>query len=795
MKYLSDPALIGDLSVGGKAHNLARLYQAGFLVPNAIVINAKIPLSDLALEQILEKLRSSGHRKVAVRSSANLEDGSATSFAGIFESYLHLSGLNEVKAAIQKCIDSSRSARVEQYCIKNQIRKDELHFSIIIQAMIEGSVSGVAFTIDPMSGNDRSILIEAVSGTGDRFVQGEVNPDRYHYNWFQESIEASASGISPLLTQEQIKELGELALQIQLFYGTPQDIEWTHLNGKFYILQSRPLTRINFKVKDDWTNANMKDGGVASSVANPFISSLYKMMMNQTMPTYFKSIKMMSEKEAHEWVGIFCSNIYWNLGATKSCVSKVPGYVERELDVGIGVEPNYEGDGAKTSLSFSSAIRAIRVLFALKKSIRERPKKSEAVLSYAEKEFQEYDRSKFSIYTDRELAGKAVQLIDEHWFTIEGGYFYHIYDNSNCRTLFMKEFNRISKRLNLNYLNLVTALDEIPHLDPLIELRKIAEKIYAQSELKSYFISKSSAKLKQEYLSDPVFPLRDEFERFIHKYRFHSYRELDLLVPCWSEDPEQVFDALSGMLKGESTLSSGVVSIKQKELYLKERQKIKSKSFLRALDQHRNLLKIRENLRIESARCLYLIRKTFLEVGTRLVRRGDLDQADDVFFASYQDVCKQLRGEGTRDFKALVLKQKKYYFSFAKFEKPNEIWAKRYEHAEVSVSNQQILNGVGCSTGIAEGTVTVIESIQQMHELQKDSILVTRFIDPAWPVFLLNVKGIVTEAGGILSHGAVISREYGIPAVLSAPRATQILKSGMKIRLNGETGQVTVLEQ
>jgi phosphohistidine swiveling domain-containing protein len=781
--------------VGGKARNLDALIRAGLPVPKGIVfLNNETPDAKV-VSDFIQELQRDGFSSVAVRSSASLEDGNFHSFAGIFETYLNISGATDGLRAIENCVASLRDARAREYCEKNGIPFSNLKMSVIIQAMIDGEVSGVAFTVNPINGRDCEIVIEAVSGNGEKLVQGTKTPDRYSYDWFNDRFSFQPSGLEPLLSQGEIKKLSELLLKIQRNFGCPQDIEWTYSADNFLILQSRPLTKIINQVDTDWTNANMKDGGVASSVANPFIISLYKMMMNQTMPTYFKGLKMMDETESLDWVGVFGSNIYWNLSAVKNCVRQLPGFIEREFDLGLGIEPNYSGKGRQTSLNFKSLIKGLQVIGPLKKSLKKRPALSQGVLDYAEKVFSEYADMNFSALSDSELSRKAFQLVDAHWFNIEGGYFYHIYDNGNLRTLFMKKLERNQKKVRLNYLQLVLGLDSIPHLDPMNELYDIAQKIALNSSLYGGKESITATELSDLYHSTREFPLRLELASYLYRYRFHSYRELDLLVPCWEEDPSQVFEALASMLKSGARKTVRSQYAVQRAIYLEQRTKIKSPKLLEQLDQHRNFLKMRENLRIESARGFYLIRKTFLAVGQRLKERGLILEKEDVFFLSYEVACDALSNANTPVLSGLVFKQRLYYESFRHYEKPNEIWKKSAEMKMGRSSGQKELKGVGCSPGVVEGTVKLIESIQDMHSVGADAILVTRYIDPAWPVFLSDVKGIITEAGGILSHGAIISREYGIPAVLSTPRATELLKSGTRVRMDGESGSIIILEQ
>ena len=213
-------------------------------------------------------------KKYAVRSSGIKEDLSGFSFAGQYDTFINVSGIDEIAAAVVKCYLSAYSETVLSYLATNEMSADEIGMAVIIQEMIDSNVSGVAFTVNPTSGCDKEIFIEAAKGQGENLVSGKVTAERYSYNWWNREITLSSGN---LLSDNHIKEIADTALRIQQFFGYPCDIEFAYDNGILYILQARAITKILYgEIKDQWTTADFKDGGVSATVCTPYMWSLYE---------------------------------------------------------------------------------------------------------------------------------------------------------------------------------------------------------------------------------------------------------------------------------------------------------------------------------------------------------------------------------------------------------------------------------------------------------------------------------------------------------------------------------------
>ena len=212
-----------------------------------------------------------------------------------------------------------------------------------------------------------------------------------------------------------------------------------------------------------------------------------------------------------------------------------------------------------------------------------------------------------------------------------------------------------------------------------------------------------------------------------------------------------------------------------------------------AVQQHRQFLWYREEFRDRSSQMYGVIRTFFYEIGARLKAQGILAEVEDVFFLSPKEGIELLAGK--KEHLDLIRKNKIIFRSFRNFDRPNEIWRVQTGASRKKRATGNLLQGIACSNGIVEAEVYVARSVAEASEMPNGMIMVTKFTDPAWTLYFAKIKGLVTETGGMLSHGAIISREYGIPAVLAVPDALTLLKTGTKIRLNGNDGTVEILKR
>ncbi len=772
--------------------------------------------------QIQENLEAFEGCAFAVRSSGTKEDLHGASFAGQYSTVLNAKGLEDVVDAVKVCWASLFERRVYEYCKMKEIPFRDVRMSVVVQELVQAARSGVVFTVDPTTGNDTHMLVEACFGLGEALVGGEVTPDNAVYDWYEGrkisgrvahkkiSIIPAAAGHTekveldedtsrrPVLSEDELEQLCKTALRVQAGYGYPVDIEWVADSQAFYIVQARPITSIQLTgIQGQWTTADFKDGGVSSRVCSPMMWSLYDFIWERAMPGYLRDTKLLVGGEDVIWGDMFFGRPYWNAGAVKDCAARVPGFVERHFDEDLGIQVGYEGKGRVTRFTPATVLRGLKVLSALRESFAARLQHNERHVVWARERLEELGGTQVEKLFDAELFDLYEQLIREDYWRVESSYFEHIYDNSNIQTLFKESLQKAAPKAD--FLNLVIGLENLSHMRPNYELWSISRKILADASAAAYWEGASTFEIARHLKEQPGRGELAGLAEYLEKYGYHSTRELDITTPNYAEDSSFCIESLKRLLKlddGHDPKGLNERQVRQfeqeKTALLESLPKRKRKKMSDKLEQMRRFLWWREELRDYSTQMYHQIRRVCLEVASRLMTKRVIDAPDDVFFMTVDDLIALLRQEMTpTDARKKIAHNRLYYDSFRNYGNPADIgFDTRREEAEESDS---AFRGIACSGGVVEGIAKVIRDIDDTQRLEKGDILVTRFTDPGWTPVFGTISGVVTQTGGVLSHAAVIAREYGIPAVLAVDEITSKLKDGQRVRLDGNRGHVTII--
>lgn len=697
------PLKLSRHEIGGKAATLVDLQLAGFRVPEFLcTTDARSAVATLGLP-------------LAVRSSASAEDGRDASFAGQFRSFLNLQSVDEVQTAIDRCLGSLTSDAAANYCRHHGFDPRSLRMTVIVQRMVQPELSGVVFTVNPATGSE-DVVIEACEGVGEALMAGHATalpPDH------------------PLLRRHS-DEIARLARAIQGHFGAPQDIEFAVQGGQVFVLQARPVTRIQFAPgTGEWTNADFRDGGVSSGVCTPLMWSLYDFIWEDALKGFLRDIRLF--RDDFPAGRVFFGRPYWNLGAVKHCLARLPGFIEREFDRDLGVEPAYDGDGQVTPVTLRGVLRALPTMAAIPAVWKRQERVARDLLDGG------FDRltARFRTLPDDPVPALQ-QLVESAYRTVETEYFRTIYGASLAKLAFMESFP------DADYPALVSALPGMRHLDPTRAMRAMVRRGEC----------------------DPA-PIQREFAH-------RSRRELDIRAPRWDEDPEWVRQMIESA--GTETPAD------PQPAYLRARAEAmtalpwqKRRSFERKLHRLRTFLWLREEMRDLSSRMYHLIRRHVLAVA----RRREL--GDDIFFMTF--------GEILDDDRSGIPRARETYEAFRNFKAPNEI-----RSGTVSSAPRQngALTGIAASRGVVRGTARIARSIEEALTVERGAVLICPFTDPGWTPVLDRVAAVVTETGGLLSHAAVICREFALPAVLGVPDATSRIPQGATVVVDGHSGVVTI---
>uniref|UniRef100_UPI004056A89E PEP/pyruvate-binding domain-containing protein n=1 Tax=Acetatifactor sp. TaxID=1872090 RepID=UPI004056A89E len=847
MQKISGPLINQGEGLGNKGKFLCVMYQAGFPVPDGVILDSAeyadfIEENGIAkeLEALLSSVNKENVKSVsarimelferkrlrpetrkglveelnesgcyAVRSSGTKEDLEEYSFAGQYQTFLNVKGIDAIETAIIDCYKSMFSEVSLNYLVNNEMDLGDMAMSVVIQEMVQSEYSGICFTINPITGNDKEMSIEVAPGLGENIVSGKVAPEQYYYNWYEKKGHFDEK--NTFLKRAQLEHFGERFLKVQLLFGYPCDIEFAICEEKLYILQARRITKINYSgLADIWSTADFKDGGVSASVCTPYMWSLYEYIWEFTLRKFLLDSKILTEKEVDQKLGdMFYGRCYWNLSVVKLALSKVIGYKEREFDSEYGVRITYEGDGDTTKLTPGTVFAIARMFLAQTKILKERNENHENYKNDLLEKYHHY-KEKYDKHAIEDIEKEWYHLTKKAYLQSEATYFWQIFINTVHQSLYKDSLLKYVSESE--YLTLLGAIDNISHLLPFYEMWDISRAIRGDEACMKFWQEKSSEEIQSYLVTEQDEQAQNQVpgnwaevcslvRKLIAEYGYHSDKELDVTYPCYYEDVTPLLTGIRDMVLLGDEFSPLVDKEKGEAAYRKILQDIEAKvgkkkyqKIYKKIQNMRKMLWWREEYRDISTRFYYIIRIYTMELSKSLVKKGVLKEEDDIWFVKVASLWDYLDGKLTKEvLQDMVERNREYYNSYANYMSENEIGG---VFGEVSEENQGKadgqVKGLGANSGRVTGTARVIEDFSQISRLQENDILVTRFTDTGWTPKFAILSGIVTEYGGILCHAAIVSREYGIPAIVSCHDVMKKIKDGQTITIDGGTGEITI---
>ncbi len=741
-----------------------------------------------AIKKEVEKLLDES-KLYAVRSSGAKEDLDNYSFAGQYETFLNVRKRSVLRKVID-CYKSMFSEVILSYFINNNISTDYLKMSVIVQEMVPSEYSGICFTVDPVSGKDKTMLIEIGEGLGENIVSGQNKPEQYYYNWYDDKCEINEN--NHYINEKILKKIAKEFYKIMQYFGYPCDIEFAIANNELYILQARKITKIEYQgYRYLWSTADFKDGGVSASICTPYMWSLYEYIWEYTLRKFILDSKILRPLEIPSKLGdMFYGRCYWNLSAVKKAMSKVVGYKERDFDNEYGVTPTYEGDGETTGISLTSIIGIIRMAIAQNKIVKQREKNAQ---KYKDELLEKYYYYKGMYDTNSilDIKQKWKKLTHDDYLQSESTYFWQIFINTIHQSL---NKDSLLKYIDeADYLSLISNIDDISHLLPFYDMWEVSRKIRNSKKDYDYWKKTEVNKIINDI--NPNDDIFKEVIKIINSYGYHSDKELDVTYPCYYEDIKPIITNIKELTLLDNTYSPKEDQEKGKKAYYKKLKEIKRKigqgnfnDLENKIVKIRNMLWWREEFRDISTRFYYLIRIYTLELAKELVEEKVLEKESDIWFLKVTNLWDYLDDKIDDDDLLIIIdKNKKYYNAYRNYTSENEIGS---VFSGEAIKKNANMKGLGANNGTVTGTARVINSFDEIGRLQEGDILVTKFTDTGWTPKFAILKGIVTEYGGVLCHAAIVSREYGIPAIVSAANIMEQIKDGETITINGTTGEI-----
>jgi phosphoenolpyruvate synthase/pyruvate phosphate dikinase len=750
----------------------------------------------------------------AVRSSATAEDLPTASFAGQQDTYLNVVGPAAILRHVSRCWASLFTERAVTYRLRNGFDHRKVQMAVVVQRMVFPHAAGILFTADPVTSNRKVASVEASFGLGEALVSGLVNPDVYKVRdgevvgkavaTKQLAIHASPAGGTqeqaieperqeqPALTDVQIVRLAQLGRRIEAHFGRPQDIEWCLVDDGFQIVQSRPITTL-FPIPAASDHQN-----------HVYVSVGHQQMMTDPMKPLGLSLwqlttpRPMCEAAGRPFVDVTrdLASPVGRAGHLKALGRSDPligDALQTILERGdfISILPD-EGPGGTPAgeppapIETDPAIvdelieRSQTSIATLKRDIR--TKSGSALLDFICADIQKlkrilFDPRSFQVFT---AAIEATWWLNEQLQAWLG-------EKNAADTLTQSVPHNVTAEMGLALLDVADVIR--PHPDVVVFLQHVEDEGFLD-ELPTLAGGREA---------------RDAIQAYLDKYGMRCVGEIDITRPRWSERPTTLVPMILGNIKnfepgaGKRRFEQGRQEACKKEQELLARLRAlpdgepKAEEAKRMIDRVRTFIGYREYPKYGMVSRYFVYKQALLEEAERLVQAHVLREKQDIFYVTFQELHDVVRTHQVDD--QLIRQRKDAFRSYQALTPPRvltsdgEVIAGTYRRDDVPAG---ALVGLPVSAGTIEGRARVILDIAQA-DLEAGDILVTAYTDPSWTPLFVAINGLVTEVGGLMTHGAVIAREYGLPAVVGVAQATQLIRDGQRIRVHGTDGYVEIL--
>jgi pyruvate,water dikinase len=768
----------------------------------------------------------------AVRSSATAEDLPTASFAGQQDTYLNVIGPAAVLRHVRRCWASLFTERAVVYRRGNGLDDRTVLMAVVVQRMVVPQSSGILFTADPVTGNRRVATVDAGFGLGEALVSGLVNPDVFTVRDGQvvgKAIAAKQRAVhalpdggtrdvpveaqrqrQPALTDAQVVRLVQLGRRIEAHFGRPQDIEWCLADDGFQIVQSRPITTL-FPVPE-----SAGAGGAAGQDSRVYLSVGHQQMMTDAMkPLGLSMWQLTAMAPMHAAGGRLFVDATARLASpasrtglldligrsdplTRDALESLLGrddFVLALPDAGPGAPaagappadrrraPATEPIATDPAVVTGLIERSQASVAALRRGIRE--KSGPALFDFLLEAFEEHKR----VLADP-LNIQAIMAGMEATWWLNDNLLEWLGEKNAADTLTLSAPDNITSEMGLDLLDVADVIRPRPEVVAFLQGRLGHEDGDFLDEL---------AKLPGGAEA------RDAIESYLDRYGMRCVGEIDITRPRWRERPATLVPVILDNVRNfgpgaaERRFEQGRQRAAEKARDVLARLRAlpdgdrKADETRRMIDRVRTFVGYREYPKYAIVTRSFVYKQALMEEAERLVRAGVLAEREDVFHLTFQEFHDAVRAQ--RVDGRLVLRRKEAFRSYQALTPPRVLTS---DGEAVNGSYRRndapagALVGLPVSNGTVEGRARVVLDMAEA-DLEAGDILVTTFTDPSWSPLFVAVAGLVTEVGGLMTHGAVIAREYGLPAVVGVEGATRLIRDGTRIRVHGTDGYVEIL--
>lgn len=755
----------------------------------------------------------------AVRSSATAEDLPYASFAGQQDTYLNIIGKEAILQHVRKCWASLFTERAVMYRMQNDFEHNQVSICVVVQKMVFPEASGILFTADPVTSNRKVVSIDASFGLGEALVSGLVSADNYKVKegkitgkmiaTKKLAIYALKEGgtetkqIDPVqqkiqtLSEQQILQLAQIGRQIEAYFGCPQDIEWCLVDDTFYIVQSRPITTLYpIPEVNDGENHVYVSVGHQQMMTDPLKPLGMSLFQLTSFGQRFQAGGRLFVDVAQRLASPTSRELLLNMIGNSEPLIKDALTTVVERDDFITLLPDDEkeksvgksGPPASSQPKIENNPAIVTDLIKMNQASIEELKRNMQtksgvdVLDFILEDMQQL---KQILFHPQSMAVIMAGMDASTWINEKMEQW--LGEKNAADTLSQSVQNNITSEMGLALLDVADVIRPYPEV---IAYLQHVENDNFLGELVQF---KGGEKA------------RDAILTFLNKYGMRCSGEIDITKTRWSEKPTTIIPMILNNIRdfeagaSKRKFEEGLQEALQKEEELVDRLqhlpdgKQKVEETKRMIRNIRNFIGYREYPKYGMINRYFIYKQAILKEAEQLVQNKVIDEVEDIYYLTFEELHEVVL-TNKLDYE-LIHKQKNDYKLYEKLTPPRvmtsdgEIITGKYKRENLPAD---AIVGLPVSSGVIEGRARVILNMEEAN-LEEGDILVTAFTDPGWTPLFVSIKGLVTEVGGLMTHGAVIAREYGLPAVVGVENATKLIKDGQRIRVHGTEGYIEVL--
>jgi len=819
---------------GGKANNLLMMEQMALNVPQWVLVPKEIMSAQLAqLLSIYNRAEALCQLKVpshlftqfdtyfgkdyrqlsyAVRSSGTSEDGAAHSFAGQYETVLNVS-YDDLSSAVLQVWQSIDSPQLQRYRDLHDLQS-EMGIAVIIQVMVPSEVSGVAFGMNPVSGDDSQKVIAAVPGLGEGLVSGQLNADNFTIS--KDGINAQTQYKEGTLNEEQLMEISELLDSLNAHTGVAQDVEFAYADGQLYVLQTRPITTLGDQMRSEylvWDNSNIIESypGVTTPMTYSFITRMYAAVYIQLCELLGVSKKVIRENDEvfQNTLGLVRGRVYYNLRSWYQMLAMVPGYSWNAsfMETMMGVKETFELDDKNKMSRAKAGFRIVLMLF--------RMLWLNVTLGRSRDKFQQYIENKISQYNAINYDNLSIQKTLSHYKQYEttllkewkvplvNDFFSMIWFGLLKR----QTEGLVPEEINIHN-DLLCGSRDIISVEPIRRTMAIAKLIISREQSRKLFIKESPYIILIELNKEENETIKESIDNYLRDFGERCIGELKLETTSYTQNPSLFIMILKHYVTNNITpdvnggdMDTALRKQAEQKVFVQLKFKpIKRLWFSFVLGRARALVSNRENLRYERTRAFGIVRKMISGIDAQLVEKKILTNHKDVFYLDLESILNYSENNSTQ-LANQIRTNKAKFDAYAMQPDPKErFYTYGYQFEDTFIySDEKVeaiegdLQGIGCCPGQIKAKVSVVMDPTNVDSLNGD-ILVTRSTDPGWVTLFPSASAIIVERGSLLSHSAIVAREMGIPCIVSVDGLLRTVKTGDEILMDGSTGRIKILQ-